>query len=244
MFVEGKCDFVKYLRDKEFILRLTCLADIFSRLNELHFCLQGSAGINKFDVYDKIRSFMKKLVLWENCINNQNYECFETLHTFIIETETEVDDGIISEISEHLNRLKESFELYFYEEMNAMQQKRWIMNPFHSAMTTGISTKADEDIDLSEDSFLETNFSTRKLVQFWVSLQTSYPLISTESLKVLIAFSSLYKCEAGFSAMVGIKSKFRNKLQLSDFLRLKLSHIEINIQSITESSNKQGHPFH
>ena len=83
--------------------------------------------------------------------------------------------------------------------MNAMQQKRWTMNPFQSAMTTGISTKADEEfIDLSEDSFLEMNFSTRKLEQFWVSLQTSYPLISTESLKVLIAFSSSYKCEAGF----------------------------------------------
>ena len=85
------------------------------------------------------------------------------------------------------------------------------MNPFQSAMTTGISTKADEEfIDLFEDCFLEMNFSTRKLVQFWVSLQTSYPLISTESLKVLIAFSSTCKCEAGFKAMVGIKSKFRN----------------------------------
>ena len=166
MFVEGKCDFVKYLRDKEFILRLAYLADIFSRLNELHLYLEGSEGINKFEVYDKIKSFMKKLVLWKNCINNRNYDCFETLHNFIIETEIEVDDGIIREISEHLNKLKESFEFYFLEEMNAMQQKRWIMNPFQSAMTTGISTKADEDIDLSEDSSLETNFSTRKLIQF------------------------------------------------------------------------------
>ena len=37
-----------------------------------------------------------------------------------------------------------------------MQQKKWIMNLFQSAMTTGISTKADEEhIDLSEDSSLE-----------------------------------------------------------------------------------------
>ena len=119
------------------------------------------------------------------------------------------------------------------------------MNPFQSAMTTGISTKPDEElIDFSEDSSLEMNFSTRKLVQFWVSLQTSYPIISTESLNVLIAFSSSYKCEAGFSATVGIKSKFRNKLQLSNSLRLKLSQIEINIKSIIESIEKQAHPSH
>ena len=67
---------------------------------------------------------MKKLVLWKNCINNRNSDCFETLQTFMIEIEAKVDDGIISEISEHLNKLKESFKFYFHEEMNAMQQKR------------------------------------------------------------------------------------------------------------------------
>ena len=125
---------------------------------------------------------MKKLLLWKNCIINQNYDCFETLQIFIIETETEVENDIISEISEHLNKLKITLEFYFHEQMNAMQQERWIMNPFQPVVTTGISTNADEKlIDLSED-FLKTNFSTRKLVQFWVSLQTSHPLISTESL--------------------------------------------------------------
>ena len=39
VFLEGKCDFVKYLRDKEFSLRLTYLADIFSKLNELNLYL-------------------------------------------------------------------------------------------------------------------------------------------------------------------------------------------------------------
>ena len=83
-----------------------------------------------------------------------------------------------------------------------MPQKRWIVNPFQPAMTTGISTKADEElIDLSEDSSLEMNFNTRKLIQFWVSLQTPYPLISSEALKVPMPFSSSYKYEAGFSAM-------------------------------------------
>ena len=44
--------------------------------------------------------------------------------------------------------------------------------------------------------------------------------------------------------MVGIKSKFRNKMQLSNSLRLKLSQIEINIKSIIENSKKQAYPSH
>ena len=79
MFLEGKCDFAKCLRDEEFILRLTYLADIFSKLNKLNLYLQGTKGISIFEVHDKIRSVMKKLALWKNCIYNRNYECFETL---------------------------------------------------------------------------------------------------------------------------------------------------------------------
>ena len=156
MFLEDKCDFAKYLRNEEFILWLTYLADIFSRLNELNLYLQGTGGIGIFAVHDKIRGFMKKVVLWKNCINNRNHNCYDTLQTLIIEIQAKVDDGIISEISDHFNKFKESFEFHFHEEMNAMQQKRWIMNPFQPAMTTGISTKSDEElIDLSEDSSLE-----------------------------------------------------------------------------------------
>ena len=123
MFLEGKCDFAKYLRNEEFIVRLTYLADIFSRLNELNFYLQGTEGISIFAVHDKIRGFMKKLVLWKNCINNRSYDCSETLQTFLIEIEAKVDDDIISEISEHLNKLKESFEIYFHEEISYATEK-------------------------------------------------------------------------------------------------------------------------
>ena len=119
------------------------------------------------------------------------------------------------------------------------------MNPFQPAMTTEISAKANEELtDLSEDFSLEMNFNARKLVQFRMSLQTPYPLISTEASKVHMPFLSSYKCEAEFSAIVEIRSKFRNRLQLPNSLRLKLPHIEINVKSIMQSSKKQAHPFH
>jgi hypothetical protein len=39
-------------------------------------------------------------------------------------------------------------------------------------MTTGISTKADEElIDVSEDTSLKLNFNRIKLAQFWLSVQ-------------------------------------------------------------------------
>jgi hypothetical protein len=77
----------------------------------------------------------------------------------MIENNVKLADGIITEISAHLNALKKNFDRYFLEEMKNCQQKNWIANPFQDNMTTGISTKAGEKlIDLPEDTSIKTGF--------------------------------------------------------------------------------------
>jgi hypothetical protein len=67
--------------------------------------------------------------------------------------------------------------------MKNCQQKNRIGNSFQGDMTTGISTKADEElIDLSEDTSLKLNFNCTKLTQFWLSVQQTCPTLSTEAL--------------------------------------------------------------
>ena len=41
-----------------------------------------------------------------------------------------------------------------------------------------------------------------------------YPTVFTTTVRVLVPFTTSYMCVVGFSAMTGIKNKFRNKLQL------------------------------
>jgi hypothetical protein len=73
-------------------------------------------------------------------------------------------DGIITEISAHLNALKKNFDCYCLEEIKNCQQKNWIANPFQGDMMTLISAKADEElIDLSEDTSLKLNFNREEL---------------------------------------------------------------------------------
>ncbi|XP_066465575.1 zinc finger BED domain-containing protein 5-like [Tiliqua scincoides] len=245
MLLDDKSDLAKWLRNKEFVLVLSYLADIFSKLNELNLYLQVTEGDDIFAVHDKIRGFIKKLVLWKKNVEDCKYDCFDTFQTFIIENEVYPAYGIIIEIAAHLNALKEDFDYYFSDEMKNCQQKNWILNPFQGYVTTGISTKADEElIDLSKDTSSKLNFNRRKLTQFWLSVQQTFPTLSTEALKVLLPFSSSYTCEVGFSAMVGIKNRFRNKLQLSNSLRLKITNIDVDINAVINSNRKQAHPSH
>jgi hypothetical protein len=93
-------------------------------------------------------------------IEDRKYDCFETFNIFIIENDVKLADGIITEISAHLNALEKSFDCYFLEEIKSCQQKNWTENPFQGDMTTGVSTKADKElIDLSEDTSLKQNLS-------------------------------------------------------------------------------------
>jgi hypothetical protein len=44
--------------------------------------------------------------------------------------------------------------------------------------------------------------------------------------------------------MVGMKIKFRNKLQLSNSLRLKITRIDVDISAVISSNRKQVHQSH
>ncbi|KRX25667.1 Zinc finger BED domain-containing protein 5, partial [Trichinella nelsoni] len=242
IFLKGQSDYSKVLRDEKFVLKLTYLADIFSKLNELNLYLQGMDAADIFSVHDKIQ--------------DGNYCCFETLATFIVEKEVTLDENLISMIVAHLDSLKESFDYYFSEEMKFCDKNIWIVNPFQSdVVATGISMKADEElIDLSEDYSFKMSFDCKRLKQFWLSVQNTYPTLSTAALKVLLSFTTSYICEIGFSAMIGIKTKLRNiqhystnrnniiqNIQLFNNLRLKLTHISLDLEEIISQNRKQTH---
>jgi hypothetical protein len=51
-------------------------------------------------------------------------------------------------------------------------------------------------------------------------------------------------CEVGFLAMVGIKNKHRNKLNLSNSLQLKITKIDVDVNDVIKHNRKQAHILH
>ena len=62
------------------------------------------------------------------------------------------------------------------------------------------------------------------------------------ALKVLTPFSLTYLCESGFSTILVIKSKARNRLDAETDMRCALSHTDRLIDLLV--SKKQVHPSH
>ena len=60
---------------------------------------------------------------------------------------------------------------------------------------------------------------------FWIKVMAEYPEIVTTALTSLSPFPTCYLCEAGISAVTATETKQRNKLDISDTLRVSLSPI-------------------
>ena len=73
-------------------------------------------------------------------------------------------------------------------------------------------------------------------------MQRCYPWLGIHALNVPVPFSSTYMCECGFSALLIIKSKARNRLDVESDIRCALSTTSLDIEQLV--AKKQGQPLH
>ena len=88
------------------------------------------------------------------------------------------------------------------------------------------------------NSTARQEYEEKLLPQFWVAMKDSYPKTTKKALRILIPFVSTYLCESGFSSLLQIKSKQRNRLDVEDDLRCALSQTALRIRML--SDRKQG----
>ena len=86
------------------------------------------------------------------------------------------------------------------------------------------------------DSSLKLNF-TRKNLSGYMSVLSTQKL-PDESVKYL-TFPTIYVCDSRFSALPALKSKYRNKLTVQPYVRLKLSLIQLHFQSLKDVKQHQ-----
>jgi hypothetical protein len=85
--------------------KLAYLADIFTKVNELNLSLQGKT-ISIFTARDKISAFRCKLEIYGNSIKCKNMECFPTLSDFLVDTKSELQEVVFSDITQYLKYLQ------------------------------------------------------------------------------------------------------------------------------------------
>ena len=216
------------------------LADIFEALNLLNLQLQGpdtTIIIHR----DCIKTFMDKIKLWSRKIENRKISCFPKLAQII--DDNNISENLNNEIVAHLKSLYSEFESYFPEINTESIQMRLTRNPFIISVDDIPEEMENEFLSLVNNTSMKDLFKQEEHISdFWAAISSQYPKIGLFALRVLLPFSSTYLCEKGFSTLLNIKSKARNKLEAERDMRCALSKTLPNISDLV--SKKQIHKSH
>ncbi len=132
--------------------------------------------------------------------------------------------------------MRKQFATYFKEDYRSFA---WVRDPFVCTANELSIDMQEQLIELKSDSRLKELFSSCPLSSFWAALMQEYPELCDVALKILLPFASTYLCEAGFSKMTALKTKYRNRAQIEDDLRLCLSNIEPKIEDLCKAKQAQ-----
>ena len=229
-------------QDKKWMPKV-CYLNIFTALNDLNTSMQGR-NQNIITLSEKLSTFKEKLQLWKNKLERGRTAAFPSMNEYLEEwnqTDSSRFDVIKPILVKHLEHLITEFDRYL-PDIN-LEAQQWVRNPFLSKVDNLSEDSAglqEELIDLRQDQFHRQLFSTASLAEFWTSVKKEKPIIGNEAMTFLLPFSTTYLCEQGFSALMGIKTKARNRLSPGNDLHVALSKIEPCIEEIV----KRKYQFH
>ena len=163
---------------------------------------------------------------------------FQTLVGILGKTEA---SPILSQlVRDHLVALSNEFERYFPSSKDPRRTNESIRNPFVNVPNQLSVQEEDQMIEIANDGGLKSVFEQTSLAGFWIKTKAEYPELSVKALKTLLLFPTTYLCEAGFSAMTATKTKLRNRLDISNTLRVSLSSITPRWNLLVAGKQAQG----
>ena len=225
---ENKNNIHVHFHNKEFVVMLAYLADVFSHLNDMNVSLQGR-DVTVSDVKDKLAGLTARMGVWQARIKLRYTTSFQLLERRLKMNGIELPDNIKNCIIEHLEILSAELRSYFN---NDTLHVLWLRDLFN----TEISPNAEEAEELAEFKVLHVMklafYNKTDNSRFWLSFYDTYSLLSKKASVILVQFPTTYLCKAGFSDLASIKTKSTNRLNVCSDIRLAQSKTEPNIKGL------------
>ncbi len=105
------------------------------------------------------------------------------------------------------------------------------------------SSIQEQFIDLINDGGAKHVFSEMCCSDFWIEMAQSYPDVAQMALRVLIPFATRYECETAFSTLLAIKTKSRNRLDVTNDIRVALAKTKPDIEELVRGKADASIPL-
>jgi hypothetical protein len=119
----------------------------------------------------------------------------------------------------------------------------WLTQPFLTDLGDVHESFRDELSEVQYDESARVVFKNKKtLMWLGVEIREKYPLLSEKARNLLLPFPTSYLVECGFSAVIDLLTKKRNRLEICERgdLRMKLTNLKPNIEQLVSEQQAQG----
>ena len=240
LFMEMKENDIPELSNPTFISNLAFLTDLADHLNTLNRSLQGPKQVITI-MYDSVKAFKCKLLLWRKQLENGNFAHFKTLQSL-----GKVDAECLTEYVEMIGNLHTEFEPRFQDFLALEKQFVLFATPLLVDVETVSEDLQMEFMELQCDTLLKQKYADVGIPEFYKFLPSDkFPKLCAFALRILAMFGSTYVCEQFFSTMKVNKSAIRSRLtdeHLQSVLRLatiKDESLKPDIDSLVNSKRIQ-----
>ena len=211
-----------------------------NHLNVLNLNLQGKGQSISYLV-GHVEGFRSKLVLFTNCLQNNNLAHFPSCSVI----KEEYSNADFTQFVSNITSLSEEFQNRFQDLEKLKSPLALYNNPMQVSAAMHPSEFQLELCELQSDQFLLSK-SREKPENFWkFVLQEKFPILKNAALKLFSMFGSTgtYICECAFSAMNNIKTKNRNQLGnstlgLQDCHRMATTNILVDTNAIVRDASR------
>ena len=149
----------------------------------------------------------------------------------------ETNEWLTALIDDHISDLEKKIDDYF---PTSEPSSAWVQQPFIAEMNDNEQLNLREQhLELQSSQAAKTEFSSSSLIEFWCSMLQKYPELAKRALEALIPFPTTYLCEAIMSALVNIKTTYRNRLRVANDMRIAHSNINPSIDEPVSKRQEQ-----
>ncbi|KAI4832099.1 hypothetical protein KUCAC02_015080 [Chaenocephalus aceratus] len=143
----------------------------------------------------------------------------------------------------HMNALQTEMQSRFADIDEYVSKELWVLDPFIAKIEDVEYLDCEDELtDIQADSLSKKYFQEKGFKKFWIvkgpSLAPKLTLHATT--RIILPFSTTYLSETAFSALVAIKTKARNTLDVHNDFRLAVTHITPDIPSLAAGVQAQG----
>ncbi|XP_030298040.1 zinc finger BED domain-containing protein 5-like [Sparus aurata] len=211
------------------------LSDFFGKMNEVTLKLQGWDDAGPLQGHRL--QLLAKLELYQQNLGRRQFINFPQLAKVL----DELTDSHLLLYTDHLKAVKADMAIRF-RDLQQLDVPDWVMEPWKADAVSCEPEIQESLIDLQNDEEAKATFRTSGWRAMWVTQGQRFPPLWERVHLLLLAFPTSYLVEQGFSQVLHMQTKYRNRLNLvsSGALRLKLISQCPDVKKLAAAHQAQG----